>query len=183
MGMVTDTSTVEISFLGREEVVGSIGKIDSGKGDEGREWVKLEDVVIPLENDPAPVSPVVCNEQITTLGVFVSSPNRYRWFCIRCGTPLAYSIPLSAQPPFWRSMNPPPPRMFDIWLGTCDRDVLDNEWMRPEKVVWTHFGIEWVKEMSKDGLGDVDRHPLPFIDQHENDEDGVKTWLKLLGKD
>jgi hypothetical protein len=181
MAFVADTSTVEISFLMGENVNGKVGT--EMIGDEQRMWAKLEDVVVPLESEMSPASPIVYGGVTTTLGLFLSSPNRYRWFCTRCGTPLGYSVPLAAQPPFWKEI--PAPRMFDIWLGTFDRDVLENEWMRPEKVMWTHFGITWVRELSKCGLPDASRHPLPFIDQGEGkeDEEEVKTWLKLLSKE
>ena len=93
--------------------------------------------------------------------------------------------------------------MFDVWLGTLDREVLVNEWMRPDYAVWCHFAIPWVSDLARHGAkklaveGDVDmeengkgdgivktepipRHPLFMIDQEEGED--VNEWLTALKK-
>lgn len=60
---------------------------------------------------------------------------------------------------------PTAPRMLDIWLGTVDRDDLEKEWMRPERMLWCEKGIDWIRDMARNGAGGVSEHPGRNIDE------------------
>ncbi|EXJ69767.1 uncharacterized protein A1O5_06838 [Cladophialophora psammophila CBS 110553] len=191
MCIVTETRTVEISCLPREGVADRIqARRDKDLNDESRHW--------------SPIEPVLtCHESLSTipfttpstLGHYVSSPGRNRWFCANCGTPLAYSVSEGSLPKDWHW-----PKMFDIWLGTLDREDLVNEWMRPDHALWCHFAVPWIADTSRAGArrlvvedeigieaergtvqghkmtavktAPVPRHPLFMIDQMEESTDG-----------
>lgn len=192
MCLVTEVFTVDISCLPRDEVLDR-----SKSSDEARDWRALSSIIDLFEDscnpNPAPE---------TTLGHYISSEHRHRWFCNHCGTPLGYSVTYAAYPPSWTSA----PRMFDIWLGTLDREILENEWMRPDHALWCHFAVDWVSDLAKrgarrrvqdvspdeqgahrhvgqrEGVGSrgetepIPRHPLFMIDQLEGDD--VSQWLR-----
>lgn len=191
MALVTETKTVEISFLPKES-----STVTDKADDEARTWQRVASVIDPFEEDA-----LTPNTPNISLGHYVSSPNRNRWFCKHCGTPLAYSATYSAYPAPWKAANAP--RMFDIWLGTLDREALEQEWMRPDHAVWCHFGIDWVSDFAKngarrlpreggessDGLKSdgkevktepLPRHPLFMIEQPEGED--VSEWLDVLKK-
>ncbi|EPE27056.1 Mss4-like protein [Glarea lozoyensis ATCC 20868] len=86
---------------------------------------------------------------------FESSENRRRSFCGRCGTNISYAaLPM---PEGW-------PDMLDIVLGTVDREDLSGEALKPERQLWWDCGIEWIKDMSVQGVGEVPRHPDYKVD-------------------
>lgn len=60
--------------------------------------------------------------------------------------------------------------MLDIWLGTVDREVLEKEWMKPERMLWCEKGVTWIREFARNGAGGVPEHPLTKIDQHVGDD-------------
>ena len=49
--------------------------------------------------------------------------------------------------------------MLDLWLGTVDREVLEQEYLMPERMLWCEKGIEWIRKLAREGLG-VPEHPL-----------------------
>ncbi|KAJ9604788.1 hypothetical protein H2200_010903 [Cladophialophora chaetospira] len=195
MCLVTDASKVELSVLPKDYL-----KNSHATSDEARAWQPLASVTDSFENEN-----VSSTESNTTLGHYISSANRNRWFCTHCGTPLGYSVNASAYPESWKSSKVP--RMFDFWLGTLDREWLEQEWMRPDHAVWCHFGVDWVSDLVKNGarrlVGEgedgsghgkgsetddvrevktepLPRHPLFMVDQQEGED--VHEWLMALGK-
>nr|POE65670.1 hypothetical protein CFP56_58776 [Quercus suber] len=80
----------------------------------------------------------------TFLAFFASSPNRRRGFCCRCGTMITYC----ANPtPDWVDFP-----MVDFALGTVDRHILDENFMRPECQLHCDKGIGWVRRIALGGL-------------------------------
>jgi hypothetical protein len=140
MCLVTEVATVEVSLVSNDPHQ-QTSKTD---GDDARKWQPLASVIDPFEDGPS-----VAATSNTALGHYISSPDRHRWFCRQCGTPLAYSATYSAYPEPWKAVSAP--RMFDIWLGTLDRECLEQEWMRPDHAVWCHFAVPWVAELTKSG--------------------------------
>jgi hypothetical protein len=53
-----------------------------------------------------------------------------------------------------------------------DRECLDGEVLRPERILWWEYGVEWVKEMSVRGVGDLPRHR----DYHVDEVCDVGVW-------
>ncbi|KAF2112073.1 hypothetical protein BDV96DRAFT_649435 [Lophiotrema nucula] len=88
----------------------------------------------------------------STLKFFRSSPNRARGFCSNCGTPLCYFAFATPDklPEGWYPQ-------LDIWAGTVDRGDLEKEWFRPERELWTDFGLEWGMGITKKGASGVTR--------------------------
>ncbi|KAL8662035.1 MAG: hypothetical protein Q9202_005089 [Teloschistes flavicans] len=85
----------------------------------------------------------------STLRCYISSPQRTRTFCGNCGTNLTYSI---------FPMLEGYPDMFDVLLGTVDRESLQTEDLRPERHLWWSCGIDWVQELTSGGQR-IPRHP------------------------
>ena len=55
--------------------------------------------------------------------------------------------------------------MLDIWLGTVDREDLEQGYMRPERMMWCEKGVPWIRELARSGAGGIPEHPLTKIDQ------------------
>lgn len=171
IGLVVEAKTMEMSCLLPEELP-SVGKAKSE--DERREWY--------------PVGTIAQNElgsswEGRVLGRYASSNGRFRWFCQNCGTPLGYSVSDGVIPEEWGW-----PKMFDIWLGTVDREDLEKDFMRPERQLWCQRGVPWIRELSTSGARSADgapipQHPLTKIDKKEGDDitEDLKA-LKLAGK-
>ncbi|KPI43528.1 uncharacterized protein AB675_7112 [Cyphellophora attinorum] len=154
--LVAESSTVQASSLPRS-------------GAEQREWVDSFKLFDPNNQ----------SLEQTYLSVYNSSPGRFRWFCSRCGTPLAYSVDASLIPKEWKW-----PKMLDIVLGTVDRKDLKHEYMRPERAVWCHFSIPWIRDMLTAGLKELTLHPLTKIDKvmGEDVEDDLKMLRELKSR-
>lgn len=60
--------------------------------------------------------------------------------------------------------------MLDIWLGTVDREDLQHEYMKPERVVWCHCNIPCIRELTRSGAGGVPEHTLTSIDKVAGDD-------------
>lgn len=103
----------------------------------------------------------------STLGHYSSSKDRNRWFCLKCGTMLFYTISEGAVPAEWGW-----PTMLDIWLGTVDRECLEKEYMKPERMLWCEKGVPWIRELARNGAGGVPEHPLTKIDKFIGDDVG-----------
>ncbi|KAL8777190.1 MAG: hypothetical protein Q9213_007970 [Squamulea squamosa] len=86
----------------------------------------------------------------STLRCYASSPRRTRTFCGNCGTNLTYSI---------FPMLEGYPDIFDVLLGTVDREGLQSEHLRPERHLWWDYGIEWVQELTSGNGWVMPRHP------------------------
>ena len=50
------------------------------------------------------------------------------------------------------------PDIFDVVLGTFDREDLQKDWLKPDRQLWWDYGIEWVQKMTSGGLS-IPRHP------------------------
>ena len=74
------------------------------------------------------------------LNFYQSSPAVTRTFCGRCGTNLTYFISDGMGEGF--------PEIFDVVLGTLDREVLEKDWMAPDRHCWWSCGIKWIQELS-----------------------------------
>jgi hypothetical protein len=189
MWVVTDVQTVEISVLDQKPASPVQDKNSRGQksGDEDRKWQPLTSVIDKYEGNAAS-SPC----PTTSFGHYSSSADRNRWFCKNCGTPLAYSVNYAAYPEPWKAVSAP--RMFDIFLGTFDREHLEKDWMSPDHAIWCHFGIPWAAEIAKIGARRpveleeaweggakteaLPRHPLFMVDQDESAD--ISGWLKIL---
>ena len=87
------------------------------------------------------------------LKFYHSSPPVTRTFCGRCGTNLTYFL--------GRGL---PDEIFDVILGTMDREDLEGEWMAPDRHCWWDCGIKWVQELSNGGKG-LPAHPRSRVDE------------------
>ncbi|KAF5549066.1 hypothetical protein FMEXI_4408 [Fusarium mexicanum] len=106
---------------------------------------------------------------------FASSPGRRRWFCARCGTPVAYTIDEGKGPEGW-------PPMVDVILGTVDRAWLEREDFKPDHSLWTALGVPWVREQLRDGAVGMAEHPLIHVDKKMGDDiSSVVEWLSSMG--
>ena len=83
------------------------------------------------------------------LEFYVSSPSRTRTFCGNCGTNLTYSI---------NPMIEGFPDIFDVVLGTFDKEYLKQDWMAPDRHCWWSCGTKWIKKLSGGGV-ERPRHP------------------------
>lgn len=141
MVLVTETSTVRVR----------VAKLSSSADIEGPLPADEEGEYVPAAEmfDPQNANlPDLC------LSLYKSSPDRNRWFCVRCGTPVGYTIDAGVVPVEWGW-----PPMLDIWLGTVDRQFLEEEWMAPERMLWCEKGIGWVRRLARAGHA-VPEHPL-----------------------
>ncbi|APA09477.1 predicted protein [Sclerotinia sclerotiorum 1980 UF-70] len=99
-------------------------------------WVKATSVFLPSSSSSLPQPP-------SPLGTHSTTPSHTRYWCNKCGTPLAYRAhPMPAE---W-------PEMLDILLGTMDRESLEMEdpdtgryVMIPERVVWDDCAVNWTR--------------------------------------
>jgi rhodanese-related sulfurtransferase len=102
---------------------------------------------------------------------YKSSEKRTRWFCGRCGTSLAYTIDTGVVLPEWGWL-----KMLDIWLGTVDREDLDDgDKMEPERQMWCDMGVGWIRRFARNGIPE---HPLSKIDQVLNQSRGIDEILE-----
>lgn len=165
--LICDTTTVEISAEPKDPT-----SANTSKNDSDRHWLPANQVwnssAVKHNNGDSSNSRVV--------GHYPSSPQRNRWFCANCGTPLGYSIDEDVM----AQLGWPP--MSDIWLGTVDRECLQHEWMQPQHRLWGYMGIPWVRTaMGK--MGDMKESPLFKIDQTWDDDlTEDLAFLKKLGK-
>ncbi|KAK3201493.1 hypothetical protein GRF29_185g1172742 [Pseudopithomyces chartarum] len=80
---------------------------------------------------------------------YESSPERWRWFCSRCGTNVAYTA----------TMPEGFPSMLDITLGSVNRSHLDGDALVPERHLWWDYGIDWIRRLATEGYGALPIHP------------------------
>jgi hypothetical protein len=158
MYLATEPKTVEASILPR--TMRGQGPFDVP--DDQRTWKPASEVFDPK-------SPAL---EDGYLAVYRSSPGRSRWFCQRCGTGIAYGIDSGIIPP---EFGWPP--MLDILTGSVDRADLEHEYMAPERMLWAHYGIPWIRKLAHDGLN-IPEHPLMQADKSM--EDDIEDDLKKL---
>ncbi|KAJ9628830.1 hypothetical protein H2203_002733 [Taxawa tesnikishii (nom. ined.)] len=133
MGMITELATVSLSCL-------------------------LRTSAEALEPPYEPAAHVLDNPDVlerTYIAEYQNKPGRYRWFCSRCGTHLGYMLDAALAAKVW----PDSPRMMDIWLGTVDREHLEQEWIKPERIFWCDYKIQWISDLARDGAGGLPEHP------------------------
>jgi hypothetical protein len=83
------------------------------------------------------------------LASYESSNERWRWFCSRCGTSIAYT---AVMPKGF-------PDMLDITLGSVERSHLDAHSLIPERQLWWDYGIDWIRRLATEGYGGLPIHP------------------------
>jgi hypothetical protein len=83
------------------------------------------------------------------LASYESSDERWRWFCSRCGTSIAYT---AVMPEGF-------PNMLDITLGSVERSQLDAHALVPERHLWWDYGIDWIRRLATEGCGALPIHP------------------------
>jgi hypothetical protein len=88
-------------------------------------------------------------DQDNFLSTYESSPNRWRWFCGRCGTNIAYTIVMPAG--ISKSL-------MDITLGSVDREYLEKEALVPERHLWWDYGVDWIRKLGTEGYGELPIH-------------------------
>lgn len=50
------------------------------------------------------------------------------------------------------------PDLFDLLLGTVDKEHLEEDWMAPDRHCWVECGINWIQELTN-GRPEMSRHP------------------------
>ncbi|KAL1603603.1 hypothetical protein SLS60_005191 [Paraconiothyrium brasiliense] len=93
---------------------------------------------------------------------YESSHERWRWFCSRCGTNLAYTAVYPAE------FSSKFPNMLDITLGSVERRYLETEALVPERHLWWDYGIDWIRDLATKGHGDLPIHPNYHIAETVN---------------
>ena len=83
------------------------------------------------------------------LANYESSHERWRWFCARCGTNIAYTAVMPAGFP----------SMVDITLGSVHRKHLNSNDLVPERHLWWDYGIDWIRRLATEGYGALPIHP------------------------
>jgi hypothetical protein len=110
-----------------------------GKAEERRgPWTPASDVFVP--------SPANTDHFLKS---YESSHERWRWFCTRCGTNIAYTAVMPAEFP----------NMVDITLGSVNRHHLESDALVPERHLWWDYGIDWIRRLSTEGYGALPIHP------------------------
>ena len=161
MALVCDMTTVKISFLPRSE--------------EGEGPFTISDSVRPWQPASSTFNSPDLDLKDLHLCAYKSSPGRSRWFCDRCGTTFAYSIDPTILPSEW-------PTMLDIWLGTVDREDLEKDYMKPERMMWCDKGVPWIRRLARSGAGGIPEHPLTKIDKVVGDGIERIDWCRGSGK-
>lgn len=151
-GFTTDMATLELSILPRTTVPDQ----EKERDDAARvPYVPASDFFDAPERD------------ISGLWVshLESSPGRHRWFCGRCGTQLVMAPAKESIPPEMRD-----PRILNLFAATTDRDLLENDWCRPDHVMNCSIAIPWVRDHVKNGTKDTPEHPWIFMDWKMSDD-------------
>ncbi|KAF2998010.1 hypothetical protein E8E13_007413 [Curvularia kusanoi] len=109
--------------------------------EQSSQWIPAADAFIPTAAATA--------TEDCFLTSYESSHQRWRWFCVRCGTNVAYTAAMPAGFP----------SMLDITLGSVDRHYLDSEALIPERHLWWDYGIDWIHRLATEGYGKLPIHP------------------------
>jgi hypothetical protein len=109
-GFTSDMATLELSILPKATIPDRESHMDDEKRPSYVPAASLMD-------DPEEV-----NLDELWLMRYESSPKRDRWFCGRCGTQIAVAASKDTIPPEWGW-----PRVVNVWAGTTDRDLLEND--------------------------------------------------------
>ena len=148
MGLVTEISTVEMTCEMRSDP-------ETRKEMSAEELFNFETIA----------------DHDVFLTCYKSSEKRSRWFCGRCGSSLAYTIDPGAVPSEWGW-----PKMLDLWLGTVDREDLDDgDNLAPERQMWCDKGVGWIRRFARNGIPE---HPLTKMDHVIDQSRGIDEVLK-----
>jgi hypothetical protein len=79
---------------------------------------------------------------------FVKNEGCNRTFCGRCGTHLSFHYSGEPREMSKRAGWPP---IFDVPVGTLDKESVEMEGFRPSYKVWLDEGIPWVKRLLEEG--------------------------------
>ncbi|KAM5344353.1 hypothetical protein ACJ41O_012890 [Fusarium nematophilum] len=136
---------------------------DSKGNDDSRIWTPWPSMSLEFSADKA-----------GPLKRYESSAGRWRYFCGICGSPIGYEVDPSSLP---AELNWP--HVVVLWTGALDRSVLEEDWARPEHVMFTSFGIPWVREQVKNGVTGAQEHPFIFVDQPMGKE-SIEALLPMV---
>lgn len=159
-GFTSDMALLELSILPR----GTVPDQREIQDDDARpSYVPAENL---MDSD---------TKQLDTLWLthYESSPKRHRWFCGRCGTQIAIAPSKDAIPPEFGW-----PRVVNIWAGTTDRNLLENDWCRPDHINNCSVAIPWVRDHVRNGAKDSEEHPSFMIDWHMTDD--IRPHIEML---
>ncbi|KAE8446922.1 hypothetical protein EG329_011553 [Mollisiaceae sp. DMI_Dod_QoI] len=162
-GFTSDMALLELSILSKA----SMPNREKNNDDETRPPYVL---AASLMDDPT-----VVNSGGLWLMHYESSPKRDRWFCGRCGTQIAIAASKDAIPPEWGW-----PRVVNIWAGTMDRNLLENDWCRPDHIMDCSIAIPWIRDYVKHGAKDAQEHPFIMIDWHMTDD--FRPHIEMLNQ-
>lgn len=68
--------------------------------------------------------------------------------------------------------------MVNIWAGTTDRNLLENDWCRPDHIMNCSITIPWVRDHVRNGAKDSGEHPSMMIDWHMTDD--IRPHIEML---
>ncbi|EON99248.1 hypothetical protein UCRPA7_5238 [Phaeoacremonium minimum UCRPA7] len=68
-----------------------------------------------------------------------------------------------------RQLLTPDVAVIDVILGAVDRELLEQDWMRPERHLWWRYGVPWVQDLLMGGLP-APRHPIYSVHDVVQDE-------------
>lgn len=162
-GFTSDMALLELSILPR--VI--IPNREKNQKDEARPpYVPA----ISLMDDPT-----VANLEGLWLMHYESSPKRDRYFCGRCGTQIGVAASKDSVPPEYGW-----PRVVNLWAGTTDRDLLENDWCRPDHVTDCSIAIPWIRDYVKNGAKSAEEHPFMMFDWHMTDD--FRPHIEMLNQ-
>jgi hypothetical protein len=115
---------------------------DGQTKEQSSSWTAAVDIFTPSSTSTA------ANDD-HFLTSYESSHERWHWFCVRCGTNVAYTAAMPAGFP----------SMLDITLGSVDRRYLDSEALASERHLWWDYGIDWIRRLATEGYGMLPIHP------------------------
>ncbi|RSM07248.1 hypothetical protein CEP52_005355 [Fusarium oligoseptatum] len=162
-GMPTHAPTVSVSVLGPK--TGSDGSLAAPVSDDERTWTSW-----------ASMSSKFSADETSPLKRYESSPGRWRYFCGVCGSPIGYEVDPTSLP---AELNWP--HVVMLWTGALDRSILEKDWVRPDHIMFTSFGIPWVREQVKNGVHGAQEHPFILVDQPMGKESIEKILPMVRG--
>ena len=89
------------------------------------------------------------------LQFYKSSFDVTRTFCGQCGTNLTFAR--KPMPEGWLDI-------FDVLVGSMDREFVEKDWMAPDRHCWVGCEIDWVKTLTSGGKK-LPRHPRSQLNE------------------